>query len=64
MVVVAHHRICGDVDGEDISEFKQALLDPATAVFEAAAAVAILTAEEGAAYAARYTVVVRGGIEA
>ena len=62
--MVAHHCISGDVDGEDIGEFEQALLDPATAVFEAAAAVAVLTAEEGAAYATRYAVVVRGGFEA
>ena len=42
---------------------EQALLDPATAVLEAAAAMAVLTAEEGEAHAARYAVVVRGGIE-
>ena len=64
MVVVAHYRISGDVDGEDVSEFEQALLDPATTVLEAATAVAVLTAEEGAAHAARYAVVVRGGVEA
>ena len=52
MVVVAHYCISGDVDGEDVSEFEQALLDPATTVLKAAAAVAVLTAEEGAAYAA------------
>jgi len=58
-----HYRISGDVDGEDVSKFEQALLDPATAMFEAVAAVAVLTAEEGAAHAARYAVVVRGGVE-
>ena len=61
--MVAHNCISGDVDGEDIGEFEQALLDPATAMLEAVAAVAVLTAEEGAAHAARYAVVVRGGIE-
>ena len=62
--MVAHHCISGDVDGEDVSEFEQALLDSATAVLKVAAAVAVLTAEEGAAHAARYAVVVRGGVEA
>ena len=56
------HIQSGDVDGKDIGEFEQALLDPATAVLEAAAAAAILTAEEGTTHAARYTVVVMGGV--
>jgi len=51
------------VDGEDAGEFEQTLLDPAAAVFKAVAAVTVLTAKEGATYAARYAVVVRGGVE-
>jgi hypothetical protein len=63
VIVVAHDRIGGDVDREDSGQFKQALLNPTASVFKTAAAVAVFTAEKSAPHAARYTMVIRGGIE-
>lgn len=63
MVVVTHHRISGDVDGEDSGQFEQTLLDPAAAVFEITAAVTVNPAEKSAAHASGYAMVVGGAFK-
>jgi len=59
VVVVAHHRVGGDVDGEYRSELGDARLDPAAAVVEVLAAVPVMAAQKGAAHAAAHHVVPR-----
>ena len=52
MIVVAHHRIGGDIDGKDASQHQQAVFDPLPAMFETADAVAVLAAQKSTAHAA------------
>ncbi len=61
--VIAHHRVGGDVDGEDGGELLDALDDPAAAMLEVTPAGVVLAAQEGAAHAAGDTVVVGRGVE-
>ena len=61
--MVAHHRIRGDVDGEDVRELLDALGYPAAAVIEVPAGEVVLSTQEGSAYASRDAVVPRGVVE-
>jgi hypothetical protein len=63
MIVVAHHRIGGDINSIDAGQHQQTVFDPLPAVFEITAAVTVFTAQKGAAYAAGGAVIVEGGIE-
>ncbi len=60
VVVVAHHGIGGDVDGEDPGELHDALSDPAAAVVEVLTGKMVLSAQEGAPHAPAHAVVPRG----
>jgi hypothetical protein len=62
VVVITHHRIGGDVDGEYAGNFQQTFLDPLPSVFKASAALAVLTAQKRATHTARYAVVLGGGV--
>jgi hypothetical protein len=44
MVVVAHNRVCGNVNGEYAGELADAFFDPAAAVFEALPRAAVVAA--------------------
>ncbi|MGC9424156.1 hypothetical protein, partial [Vibrio sp.] len=61
MVVVAHNRVCGNIDCEYAGELADAFFDPAAAVLEVLAGGVVFSAEKGAAYAAAHDVV-PGGI--
>jgi hypothetical protein len=63
MVVVGHHRIGEDIDGEDRGQCLHAILNPPPAMFIAMPAVGIFTAEKGATHAARDAMVVGGGLQ-
>ena len=63
MVVVTHHRLNSDIDGEDACQNQHAVFDPLPAMFETAAAVTVFAAQKGAVHAARGTLVVGCGIE-
>jgi hypothetical protein len=61
VVVVAHNRVCGNVDGKHAGELTDALFDPAAAVLKVLPGGMVFTAEKSAAYAAAHDVV-PGGI--
>ena len=50
MIVVAHHRIGGDIDGVNAGKLEQAVFDPLPSMFETVAAVTILAAQKGTAH--------------
>jgi len=58
VAVAGHEGIAADFDGKDLSQLQQAFLDPAAPVLEGTASECILAEQEGAAHAARDTVVV------
>jgi hypothetical protein len=60
VAVVGHNGVAAHLDGEDLRQCQQALLDPAPAMLEGATGVSILAAQEGATDTARDTVVVGG----
>ena len=61
VVVVAHHRIGRHINGKDVRQLFDAGGNPAPAVLEVLAAVVVVPAQKGAAYAAR-DAVVPGGV--
>jgi hypothetical protein len=60
VVVRGHNRIATHLDGEDLRQLQQPLLDPVSAMLEGAPGEGILATKEGAAHAARDAVVVGG----
>ena len=64
VAVVLHDGEAADLDGKDLAQLQQAVLDPAAAMFERAAGLAILAAQEGATHATGDAVVVGGGFQA
>ena len=59
MVVIGHHRIGADIDGEDIGQLAQALGDPAFSVFVVLAGERVIATQEGSADTAGYRVAYR-----
>jgi len=60
VVVVAHHRIGGHIDGKHRGELPEARFDPTAPVVEVSARVGVLTAEESTPHAAADHVIPRG----
>ena len=64
MVVIAHHRIGGDVNREQLGDFQQAILNPLPSVFKAFfTALAVLAPKKCATHAVRYAVIAGNNVE-
>ena len=47
--MITHHRIGTDIDREHLGQGKNALFEPAVAMFEALARIAVFAAQKGSA---------------
>ena len=57
-LIIAHHRVGGDIDSEDFDEQRQAVHEPGLVVVKVLTGIPILATQEGPAHVARDTMVV------